>query len=100
MERAIFPHEKKKSFLAEKKFCGEVIASCAETSVHAMLKKSRACKKKFHAKFMQNSRKNHTIETQKIKKVHAQCKNRRNSAGTVLYVGRGCSAPYNLNLVC
>ena len=31
---AIFPNEKISS-LAEKKFCGEVIASCVETSVHA-----------------------------------------------------------------
>ena len=74
---AIFPH-KKKSFLAEKKFCGEVIVSCVKTSVHARiprttLKKSRACKKKKHAKSTRDSRKNYIIEKWKIKKVNAPC---------------------------
>ena len=95
---AIFPHEKKKSFLAEKKFCGEVIMSCVETSVHARkpcarLKKiSRMQEKNFmqnsheiHVKFTQNSRKNYIIETRKIKKVYALYENRQTSAATVLY---------------
>ena len=41
---------------------------------------------KIRTKFAQNSRKNYIIETLKIKKVHAQCENRRTSAATVLYI--------------
>ena len=57
---AIFPH-KLISSLAEKK-CREIIASWVETSVHtqkprATLKKACACKKKLHAKSLQNSHK-------------------------------------------
>ena len=41
--------------------------------------------RKIRAKFAQNSRKNYTIETQKIKKVHARCENGRTFVETVLY---------------
>ena len=97
MESGHLSPGKKKSFLAEKKFCGEVIVSCVETSVHA--RKPRATLKnlaharknftqnscKIRAKFAQNSRKNYIIEARKIKKVHARCENGRTSAETVLY---------------
>ena len=53
------------------KFYGEIITSCIETSVHA---------RKPHV----NSHKNYIIETQKIKKVHAQCADCQISTVTVL----------------